>query len=545
MNLWNGIKSYASENQEEYILGKYSILGDSRRKWEDRVFAEKILRQVGDTLIVGIVADGVGSSDFGSRGAQLALDAVIHSLEKSEGNDIPDILERAIVSANNVVYQDNQENAGTGLSTLVVAIVFDNRVFIGNVGDSRAYWVPSDGKLLLLTRDHSYYNIYGGDPDSDEAGVVVNAIGKKASVQVDLGFYLKGENLDQAYKLGIAGLPLQLGDAVLLCSDGLIKNAPNGGRYIKDVEIVSALKTEHLPDHAAIKMVSAAEGRRPDDNVSAVTIQRLPGHSSGGLLPFKLTMPKISVKWLIAIVIGLFFLLGLALSVFFVRIMFSSFRPVASPALITELPILAVPNTTPLPLSVTMGNGIVFMEVQSVDGAGSTVQLLDNIKNGQQVSNLYDGGVKLVADDANTNEMTYGTLYLFGHSSATIIFEEIMKPELGKGAIYIQPGGTAVGEVHFGITDGFATAMGSRMILELRGNDIWLYCFEGDCEWHVETKATLVPAGSKMVYHSTSSTLDFGNTLMMTYNERWRWNRRCNFCMSDIIPSPTLPSGTD
>lgn len=118
--------------------------------------------------------------------------------------------------------------------------------------------------------------MYGGDPNSDEAEIVVNAIGKKAEVQVDLGLYLKGDNLAQAYKLGVAGLPMKVGDAILLCSDGLIKSNVRHERYIcNDSEIVNALQTEYIPCRAAIKMVSTVEGRRPDDNISAVTLQRL------------------------------------------------------------------------------------------------------------------------------------------------------------------------------------------------------------------------------------------------------------------------------
>ena len=125
--------------QGKYILGKHSVLGDPRRKWEDRVFVEEIVRHSWDPMVVGIVADGVGSADFGSRGAQLAIDTVISSLTQSQGNDIPNILEAAIEAANSAVYQENQLYERDGLSTLVVAIIARERVYIGNVGDSRAY----------------------------------------------------------------------------------------------------------------------------------------------------------------------------------------------------------------------------------------------------------------------------------------------------------------------------------------------------------------------------------------------------------------------
>ena len=106
-------------------------------------------------------------------------------MENSERDYIPHILDVAIESANRALYAENQQNDGEGLTTLVVAIIYRNRCYIGNVGDSRAYWVQINGKsgkgkILQLTRDHSYYNIYGGDPHGEDASVVVNAYWEKA-----------------------------------------------------------------------------------------------------------------------------------------------------------------------------------------------------------------------------------------------------------------------------------------------------------------------------------------------------------------------------
>ena len=247
----------------KYTLGQKSVVGDLRRKWEDRTYVGRIERNTDDPLIVGIVADGVGSADNGARGAELAIQTVINDLGSSQGDDIPRIIKGAIETANAKLFRENEEQGNDGLTTLVVGVVYKERFYIGNVGDSRAYWAQSSGKILQLTRDHTYFNIYGGDPKSEEAGAVVNAVGKKSTVVVDLGFYLKGNDRQEAYRLGLAGLPLHKGDTFILCSDGLIKEDPMrpGVPYASNEEIVDAVNSEYRPDLAAIKMVSRAEGQ--------------------------------------------------------------------------------------------------------------------------------------------------------------------------------------------------------------------------------------------------------------------------------------------
>lgn len=263
--------------QGKFVLGSNTHVGDPRRKHEDRVYVGEIFREGADPFIVGIVADGVGSADSGARAAELTIDKVVHGIRNSHGDNIIEILEHAIKDANQAVYEISNASYFDGLSTLVVAAIYRDRCFIANVGNGRAYWVSSgsEEKLSKLTRDHSYYNIYGGDPDDESAEVLVNAIGRKPDVYIDCGFYLNSDadDTDKALQLGVSGLPLKIGDSILLCSDGLINTNPSGKRYISDEEIITTLRNENKTDLAATKMVNLALGRRPDDNISAVTIQ--------------------------------------------------------------------------------------------------------------------------------------------------------------------------------------------------------------------------------------------------------------------------------
>ena len=439
-------------------------------------------------------------------------------------------------STNSAVYNENQKNEGDGLTTLVVAVIYNERCFVGNVGDSRAYWIQSNlkksgkaGKLLQLTRDHTYYNIYGGDKNSDDAGIVVNAIGKKQKVQVDIGFYLKGDDIEQAQQLGLVGLPLKPGDTILLCSDGLIKSSLQGEPYTKPEEIIDSVQTKSMPDRAAIKMVSRAEGRRPDDNVSAVTIQYLSRELIAEMNSRSQKAQTTRVITRIALVlIGLF-----AISL----IGFLGYQ--LSPQ---KKELVYVPTDTPAPTftptkQVPPGKA----ELQQVNGTGANINGISadqgiDIEPGSKVFASSDGMKIVVGGQSGP----LGITYWFGGSAGKMDFDgRTVKPALENGAIYIQPV-TGSAEIHFSQwPDITASVTGSRMIVELKGNDIWTYCFEGKCllDLGAGKDPKKIDVGSKRVYRTTLDKAE--DPIVMTYNEMWDWNVKCNFCMFGLLSTPT------
>jgi len=509
--------------QGKYVIGKQSVVGDPRRKWEDRVHTSVVDRINGVPLLVGIVADGVGSADFGARGAQLAIDTVLYELEQSSGDDIPALIEHAVVVANKKVYAENQKNDGDGLSTLVVMVIHQDRCYVGNVGDSRAYWVRGEKKKILqLTRDHSYYNIYGGDPNASNAGVVVNAIGNKPEVQVDLGFYLEpGIEQEKAYRLGYAGVPLQPGDAIVLCSDGLIKEDSQGAPYVQMNEIIDAVQSEYETDRAAIKMVSHAEGRRPDDNVSAVTIQYLSPElvkrmaSQTERARRQRVWGRASAGALALLVIGLIGFMGYQLRQ----------KPETVEVFLTLTPVPTMTATQPI----DPGKA----RVDQVNGTGASVSVGQFLDTGSSVFSS-DGGVKVVVGEQTGRA---GIIYLFGKGAMQLNFTEKMNPMLQTGALYIQPGSGSADVQFEQWAEMKARVSGSRMIVEIKDPDVWIYCFEGECQLFVGDQSRTVPVGSKRVYRTGSGVWE--DVVEMTYDEKWVWNEKCNFCMFEIIPTPT------
>jgi len=259
--------------QGKFLTGLSSVVGDTRRQYEDRGKVTELQTAGGLELLVAIVADGVGSADNGGLAAQLSIDSVISYMTNSDETDIALLITNAIKYANHVVYKDVITRNVDASTTLVVGVFYKDRFYVGNVGDSRAYWIQESGKVMQLTLDHSYSNIKGTDPNAPNADVLVNAIGIRKEVFADVGLYVKDKDRQKAAKIGVQGLPLKLGDTILLCSDGLIKSDTKGERFVREDEIVHAIQTETQPNASAVKMTGLAEGRYVDDNVTALTVQ--------------------------------------------------------------------------------------------------------------------------------------------------------------------------------------------------------------------------------------------------------------------------------
>jgi len=104
------------------------------------------------------VADGVGGAQAGDVASQMAVEILGEAfINQSSEPDAEDIMRMAIERANSAIYQmANDLPQLSSMATTVVALhVQGNIATIGHVGDSRAYRLDHNGKLLRETHDHS------------------------------------------------------------------------------------------------------------------------------------------------------------------------------------------------------------------------------------------------------------------------------------------------------------------------------------------------------------------------------------------------------
>jgi PPM family protein phosphatase len=224
--------------------------------------AGKVRANNEDALLVGegkdetlfAVADGIGGFEAGEVASRIAVD-VLKELEPG------DSFELAIREANRrILAVGRGDERLSGMGTTLVAVRFggtreEPMAQVAHVGDSRAYLLR--GEMQPLTEDHSLVAelVRSGDLTRDQAAehpqknLITRALGADEEVEADTMV-----------------LPVEAGDRLLLCSDGLSDMVPETriGEILAD--------SPGDPETPARNLVSAALDAGGSDNVTVVVV---------------------------------------------------------------------------------------------------------------------------------------------------------------------------------------------------------------------------------------------------------------------------------
>ncbi len=208
-----------------------------------------------------VVADGMGGHAAGEVASEMAVRYVARELGSLRGlgdEQVADRMRTAIRGANGAIFQRTlTEPDKRGMGTTVTALVlYDARFLIGQVGDSRAYLLR-DGKLVQLTKDHSYVQeqVDAGYLTPDQArahpysNVITRCVGANSDVIPDV----------------YAGA-LKPMDLFLLASDGLTG-------MVEDPDLVQVLKSGRTPQEQVDALISEANRHGGLDNITAVVVR--------------------------------------------------------------------------------------------------------------------------------------------------------------------------------------------------------------------------------------------------------------------------------
>lgn len=211
-----------------------------------------------------VLADGMGGYKGGEIASSLAVNAIqnyiknnFEATEKTT-DSILKLINDAIEYANMIVYEKSQEveelkDMGTTLDT---CIVFNGKLYIGHVGDSRVYRIRKN-IIRKITTDHSYVEklVKEGTITKEEAknhpkkNMLTKALGCSSFVEPDL-----------LYKV------FQKEDILLMCSDGLTN-------MLNEEIIYNIITKQKSAEENSLELINLANDLGGYDNITAIIVK--------------------------------------------------------------------------------------------------------------------------------------------------------------------------------------------------------------------------------------------------------------------------------
>ena len=241
------------------IFSAMTDVGKVREHNEDSCLAKEY-----GTCALFAVFDGMGGALAGEEASSTAkaeFEAYFDDFFQRTVLPEPALLQAALASAadraNFAVYSKAAENPaykGMG-TTLCAALVASDKIYIANVGDSRAYLI--DGEVALqVTHDHSFVQhlVDLGKLTPEEArtnpnkNIITRAVGVEPSVGVDVSVLVE---------------PQFAGKTLLLCSDGL-------SNPVEASAMVKLKNANPAPDDLCRAMIDAANTAGGSDNITVI-----------------------------------------------------------------------------------------------------------------------------------------------------------------------------------------------------------------------------------------------------------------------------------
>jgi serine/threonine protein phosphatase PrpC len=206
-----------------------------------------------------LVCDGMGGVAGGEFASSLAVERtldVYRSLGESPMQ--PEVrLHAAIEAANTAVWttaSNTPDLKGMG-TTLVAACIADHHLIIGNVGDSRGYFLR-DGGCIQITEDHSY---------RAEQMRQQKSTGEPVDLAIAAQFITRAIGVEPEVRPDYYAAELQAGDAILLATDGLT-------RYVDEQQIGHAIESHDSAQEVCQALIGMANESGAADNVTCLLI---------------------------------------------------------------------------------------------------------------------------------------------------------------------------------------------------------------------------------------------------------------------------------
>ncbi len=249
------------------LVGVGQSVGKQRERNEDALFSLSSILSDGNLELpfgIFIVADGMGGHEHGEIASGVAVRAMVEyilsrsylpflSMEDRQRSSLQEVMENGVVQAQQAVVR----YAPGGGTTLTAALVVGEQVTLAHVGDSRAYFVYPDGRMQVITQDHSLVHrlVELGQLSEQEAqvhpqrNVLYRALGQSEPFRPDIHTH-----------------PMPRPGFLLICSDGL-------WGVLSEKEMFQIITSAHNPAIACKNLVDAANAAGGPDNISVILVQ--------------------------------------------------------------------------------------------------------------------------------------------------------------------------------------------------------------------------------------------------------------------------------
>lgn len=231
-------------------------IGRVRQMNQDAQYAST--EPVGPLSNLFLVADGMGGHRAGDYASRYLVEHLPEYIKESEKTDAVAALRDAISRVNLELYElasEREELSGMG-TTLVAAVIEGDTLYAANIGDSRLYLIEKGG-IRQVTKDHSYVEemVSMGQMEREsqeykqQKNIITRAVGIEPKVEAD--FF---------------EVPLESGDYILLCSDGL-SNMVDNSSIFRLVLLPGTLQTK------ATALAALANQNGGKDNIAVVLVE--------------------------------------------------------------------------------------------------------------------------------------------------------------------------------------------------------------------------------------------------------------------------------
>lgn len=210
-----------------------------------------------------VVADGMGGHNAGETASKMAIEIVKKYFVENKNSlnsekRLISIIKDSIKEANEKIYKlskDDKLCSGMG-TTITLAYILGEKIYIGHVGDSRAY-IINNSHISQITEDHSLVQelVKSGSITIEECkthpqrNMITRAVGTSEDIEVDIIIKTFNQN-----------------DILFICSDGL-------SNMVNDNDIIHIFNNESLIKKACENLIKKAKDNGGKDNITVIAIE--------------------------------------------------------------------------------------------------------------------------------------------------------------------------------------------------------------------------------------------------------------------------------